>query len=190
MTSRAPLRKKPSNISHEPRSEDSPWKHLSADGDQLRVDDFITTRVVRLGTVLRKKITQRYVTSLGLTEPQWRILSVMAESPQMSMTQLVNEAVIDKALVSRILRQLEERGLVKLQSEPNAPRKGLQCMLSSKGRTLYEKAIPEVRKQQASMILKLSPEERDVTYHALQKLYALCMTDEDKSTDKKTKGIK
>jgi len=33
----------------------SPWKDLSADGHQLRVDDFITTRVVRLGIMLRKK---------------------------------------------------------------------------------------------------------------------------------------
>jgi len=165
-------------LSDAPSETASPWKDLNTSGDQLKVDDFITTRVVRLGTVLRKKITQRYVTSLGLTEPQWRILSVMAESPQMSMTQLVTEAVIDKALVSRILRQLEEQGLVKLQSEPNAPRKGLQCMLSSKGRTLYEKAIPEVRRQQAAMILKMSPEERDITYRALNKLYALCTTDE------------
>jgi DNA-binding MarR family transcriptional regulator len=54
----------------------------------------------------------------------------------------------------------------------------LQCMLSNKGRTLYEKAIPEVRRQQAAMILKMSPEERDVTYHALKKLYALCTSDD------------
>jgi DNA-binding MarR family transcriptional regulator len=171
-------RKKPTNAAGMSSAPSSPWSNLSAGGDQLRVDDFITTRVVRLGIVLRKKITQRYVSTLGLTEPQWRILSVMAESPQMTMTQLVTEAVIDKALVSRILRQLEEQGLVQIKSEPNAPRKGLQCMLSAKGRTLYEKAIPEVRQQQAAMILKMSPEERDVTYHALRKLYALCTSDE------------
>jgi DNA-binding MarR family transcriptional regulator len=178
MKASIPSSKKRTDISNGSSRTASPWKDLSSDGDQLRVDDFITTRVVRLGIVLRKKITQRYVTSLGLTEPQWRILSVMAESPQMAMTQLVTEAVIDKALVSRILRQLEERGLVKIASEPNAPRKGLQCMLSNKGRTLYEKAIPEVRRQQAAMILKMSPEERDVTYHALKKLYALCTSDD------------
>jgi len=177
MNARTTSRTKKPTTTDELDAPASPWKDLSADGHQLRVDDFITTRVVRLGIMLRKKITQRYVTSLGLTEPQWRILSVMAESPQMSMTQLVTEAVIDKALVSRILRQLEERGLVKLQSEPNAPRKGLQCMLSAKGRTLYEKAIPEVRRQQAAMILQMSPKERDVTYHALKKLYALCNAD-------------
>ena len=173
--------KKRTDIPNDSYNTASPWKDLSSNGDQLRVDDFITTRVVRLGIVLRKQITQRYVTSLCLTEPQWRILSVMAESPKMAMKQLVTEAVIDKALASRILRQLEERGLVKIVSEPNAPRKGLQCMLSSKGRTLYEKAIPEVRRQQAALILKMSPEERDVTYHVLKKLYALCTTSEDNS---------
>jgi DNA-binding MarR family transcriptional regulator len=178
MKASTPSSKKKTDISIGSSNTASPWKDLSSDGDQLRVDDFITTQVVRLGIVLRKKITQRYVTSLGLTEPQWRILSVMAESPHMAMTQLVTEAVINKALVSRILRQLEERGLVEIASEPNAPRKGLRCKLSSKGRTLYEKAIPEVRRQQAAMILKMSTEERDVTFHALKKLYALSTSDD------------
>ncbi len=170
--------KKQTEINTSECKPNSPWKDLGPEGYQLRVDDFITTRVVRLGIVLRKKITQRYVTTLGLTEPQWRILSVMAESPQMTMTQLVFEAVIDKGLVSRILRQLEDRGLVKISSEPNAPRKGLQCMLSNKGRSLYEEAIPEVRRQQAAMILQMTPEEREITYHALKKLYDLCAFEE------------
>lgn len=178
MTAHAPSSNKKHDHHHGSAAPSSPWGDLGSNGENLRVDDFITTTVVRLGTVLRKRVTQSYVTTLGLTQAQWRILSVMAESPQMSMTQLVTEAVVDKALVSRVLRQLEEQGLVKLQSEPNAPRKGLQCMLSAKGRALYAKAIPEVRRQQAAMIMHMTQHERDVTYHALKKLYALCTREE------------
>jgi DNA-binding MarR family transcriptional regulator len=79
---------------------------------------------------LRRKLTQSYVDKAGLTQSQWRILSVVAEHPRMRMNDLVIEAAVDKALVSRVLRQLEVLGLVQLNSVPNAPRKGLECKLS------------------------------------------------------------
>ena len=53
--------------------------------------------------------------------------------------------------------------------------KGLLCKLSRKGRRLYDKAIMEVRRRQAAMILQLDPHEREVTYIALKKLYSACM---------------
>jgi len=92
----------------------------------------------------------------------------------MQMTDLVSAAVVDKALVSRILRQLESHELVVLRGDPMAPRKGLLCKLSRKGRLLYDKAINEVRRKQAAMILELDPLEREVTYIALKKLYLAC----------------
>ena len=155
--------------------ESNPWKTLGPDGADLGVDDFLTTVVVRLGTVLKKAVTQSYVEGMGLTQAQWRILSVLAEAPSMQMTDLVSAAVVDKALVSRILRQLESQELVVLEGDPLAPRKGLLCKLSRKGRRLYDKAITEVRRRQAAMILELDPHEREVTYIALKKLYSACM---------------
>jgi len=154
--------------------ESNPWKTLGPDGADLGVDDFLTTVVVRLGTVLKKAVTQSYVEGMGLTQAQWRILSVLAEAPSMQMTDLVSAAVVDKALVSRILRQLESQELVVLEGDPLAPRKGLLCKLSRKGRRLYDKAITEVRRRQAAMILELDPHEREVTYIALKKLYSAC----------------
>jgi DNA-binding MarR family transcriptional regulator len=64
--------------------------------------------------------------------------------------------------------------LVVLEGDPLAPRKGLLCKLSRKGRRLYDKAITEVRRRQAAMILELDPHEREVTYIALKKLYSAC----------------
>lgn len=152
----------------------NPWESLAPDGKGLSVDDFLTTTVVRLGIELKRKVTQPYVERHGLTQSQWRILSVIAEHPQMRLSDLVMQAAVDKALVSRVLRQLEALGLVQLDSVPNAPRKGLQCRLSPSGRKLYGKAVAHARQAQADMILALTPEERRMAYDVLRKLYRLC----------------
>jgi DNA-binding MarR family transcriptional regulator len=151
-----------------------PWRDLDEKGHRLSVDDFLTTRVVRLGESLRRQLTQSYVDTAGLTQSQWRILSVMAEHPSMRMNELVTEAAVDKALVSRVLRQLEALGLVLLDSVPNAPRKGLACKLSAKGHRLYERTIVLARQAQTDMLRQLTPTEREVTYRAIMKLGALC----------------
>ena len=151
-----------------------PWKDLEPKGKGLSVDDFLTTKIVRLGEALRRKLTQAYVESAGLTQSQWRILSVVAEHPDMRMNDLVTQAAVDKALVSRVLRQLEGLGLVELHSVPNAPRKGLTCKLSAKGRHLYAGTIVEARRVQAQMLLRLSQTERTILYQAVEKLAACC----------------
>ena len=159
------------------KQRNDPWSQLNASGEGLSVDDFLTTKVVRLGEALRKQLTQRYVETAGLTQSQWRILSVVAEHPRMKMNDLVIEAAVDKALVSRVLRQLEVLGLVELESVPNAPRKGLRCKLSAKGTRLYAKTIGLARRIQAEMLLRLSESERSVAYRVITKLTDHCRSD-------------
>jgi len=151
-----------------------PWKDLDAVGSDLSVDDFLTTKVVRLGEALRRKLTQSYVVKAGLTQSQWRILSVVAEHPRMRMNDLVIEAAVDKALVSRVLRQLEGLGLVELHSVPNAPRKGLECKLSPKGTRVYAKTIGSARQIQAEMLRRLTKNDRETLYRLLSELSAIC----------------
>jgi DNA-binding MarR family transcriptional regulator len=138
------------------------------------VDEFLTTQVVRLGHALRRTITQPYVAEAGLTQSQWRILSVLAAHPEMTLNALATEAAVDKALVSRTLRQLEELHLVRLDSVPNAPRKGLRCRLSASGARLHARTIDKARGAQAAVLLRLDPAERRAAWQILQKLSALC----------------
>ncbi len=163
----------------QPARPTDPWSTLGPDGTRpdgqgLGVDDFITTQVVRLASALRRTVTQPYVEQTGLTQSQWRILAVVAEHPKMTMSELVTAAVVDKSLASRTLRQLEGLDLVTLESVPNAPRKGLVCMLSPSGRRLHDGAIRQARAAQAAMIRRLSREERAAAWAILRKLNAIC----------------
>ena len=151
-----------------------PWSNLDEAGNGLTVNDFLTTMLSQLVTALRSSVTEPYATQFDLTVPEWRILALLAHGEPMSFAELVKQSTSDKALVSRTLRLLEDRGLVTLQSEGTTPRKRLACTISEAGAALHAQVIPLARRGQASVIRLLSPEERRGLYTGLRKLHGIC----------------
>jgi len=151
-----------------------PWSNLDEAGSDLSVNDFLTTMLGQLVTALRSSVTEPYASRFDLTVPEWRILALLAHGEQMSFAELVRQSTSDKALVSRTLRLLEDRGLVTLESEGGTPRKRLTCRISPEGTALHAQVIPLARRGQATVIRMLTPEERHGLYVGLRKLHEIC----------------
>ncbi|AZG15837.1 MarR family winged helix-turn-helix transcriptional regulator [Cupriavidus pauculus] len=151
-----------------------PWSDLDEAGTGLTVNDFLTTMLSQLVTALRNSVTEPYASQFDLTVPEWRILALLAHGEPMSFAELVRQSTSDKALVSRTLRLLEDRGLVTLESEGATPRKRLACKISETGAALHAQVIPLARRGQASVIRLLTPEERHGLYTGLRKLHGIC----------------
>lgn len=152
-----------------------PWSNLDEAGTDLNVNDFLTTMLSQLVTALRSNVTKPYASRFELTVPEWRILALLAHGETMSFAELVRQSTSDKALVSRTLRLLEDRGLVTLESE-GGTRRRLTCRISPEGAALHAQVIPLARRGQASVIRMLTPEERRGLYSGLRKLHGLCTT--------------
>lgn len=159
-----------------PPKTDCPWAELDEQGNGLDVDDFLTTMLSQLVNALRRTVTLPYAEQFALTVPEWRLLALLAHARQLPFAELVLQSTSDKALVSRTLRLLEGRGLVKLDAEGNTPRKKLICSITPEGLALHEQVMPLARKGQAEVIRLLEPEERRAMYQALRKLHGLCVT--------------
>jgi DNA-binding HxlR family transcriptional regulator len=127
-----------------------PWSGLNESGDNLTVDNFITTVMSQTVNALRRVTTLPYARRFV-------------------------QSTSDKALVSRTLRLLEQRGLVSLQAEGPTPRKRLTCNITPAGQALHAQVIPVARKAQASMIQLMTPEERRVMYVALKRIHRQCL---------------
>ncbi|MBB3177817.1 MarR family transcriptional regulator [Variovorax sp. Sphag1AA] len=160
------------------RDGSSPWIDLDADGDGLSVDTFITTLMSQVGSALRRTITVPYVQQFGLTVSEWRLLSLIAHHCRISFADLVMQSESDKALVSRTVKVLQSRGLVRVEGEGDTPRRKVWCAITPSGQALYQDAIPIARERQATAIRSLSQEERDVMYRALRRLRAHCLQSE------------
>jgi len=153
-----------------------PWSNLDEAGTDLSVNDFLTTMLSQLVTALRSSVTEPYASQFDLTVPEWRILALLAHGQPISFADLVRQSTSDKALVSRTLRLLEDRGLVTLESEGGTPRKRLTCTISPEGAALHAQVIPLARRGQAAVIRMLTPEERHGLYTGLRKLHEICTT--------------
>jgi len=160
-----------------------PWDDLNPSGDGLPVTEFLTLRVVNTGNALRRTITASYARQFGLSIAEWRVLSVLAHSREMLFSQLTVAASTDKGSLSRMLRNLQERGLLGIHSEGAGYRKKVTCTVSAAGLQLYEQVMPIARRRQAEMLLQLKPDERRVLYHALRKLLELCGPQDDSVDD-------
>lgn len=166
----APVKAKPLP----PAPQACPWSSLDQAGTGLSVDDFLTTVTSRAANALRRAITVPYADRHGLSVSEWRLLSVLAEAREMSFADLVVASVSDKAMVSRTLRLLQERGWVQVENQGSNPRwKQIHCRITPAGLALHRKVMPAARQAQAAMILRMSPQERLVVYRSLKMLRAI-----------------
>lgn len=151
-----------------------PWGELDEHGSGLSVDNFITSWMNQLSHALRRTLTLNYAEPFGVSVAEWRMMAFIAHEGRLSFSQLALLSSTDKALVSRTLKLLEQRGLVQLQASGRGRARKLMCRLSSAGVDLHDQMIRVARERQAAMLRVLSPTERRGLYEALNKLKAEC----------------
>lgn len=103
-------------------------------------DKSINFRVQALASSLFKGAQQFYGTWVGLTVPEMRIIAGLDSEGPLNASQLAHYTAMDKALVSRILRALRERGLIAAISGARSRRCSWE--LSPSGRRLVLKMRP------------------------------------------------
>jgi len=77
----------------------------------------------------------------GLTEQQWRILRALAAVNVIEVTELARVAFLLGPSLSRILRDLEARGLIERESDTRDLRRGV-LSISAKGLKLIAQVAP------------------------------------------------
>ncbi|MFM1885163.1 MAG: hypothetical protein RL026_320 [Pseudomonadota bacterium] len=86
----------------------------------------------------------------GLNEPQWRVLRVLAEHPETTLTALGREAAILAPSLSRMLPLMESRGWIQRRTSPDDQRHGL-VTIAPAGRALFDTVWSEVARTYAGM---------------------------------------
>lgn len=80
---------------------------------------------------------------LGVTEQQWRVLRVLYEDPGIDATLLAQRACILAPSLTRILKSLDERGLVSANRDSRDARRAV-LSLTDEGRAFIHDAIPSM----------------------------------------------
>lgn len=141
----------------------------------LPLEDYPGVLLTRVAQSIHQEISADYAREHGLSATEWRMLARLAVEPPMLLRDLCVALALDKAYASRMLRTLEQRGLLRVSGDPSNGRR-LVVACTPTGRTLARRLMPRVREAQGRLLALLDSQERAALYSALKKLQAAIET--------------
>ncbi|AOS78223.1 MULTISPECIES: MarR family winged helix-turn-helix transcriptional regulator [Hydrogenophaga] len=107
--------------------------------------------------------------SVGLTPAQYGVLTVLAAEPGLDQTRLSRALAFDKVTVMRVLKGLEERGLVS-RERSSVSRRQMTVSLTPEGETLLAAAREPAERAYQRLLSPLTPAQRRQLIELLQTL--------------------
>ncbi|QCU76668.1 MarR family winged helix-turn-helix transcriptional regulator [Pseudoalteromonas distincta] len=130
---------------------------------------FLPYQLTNVATRVSNDFAEVYQTKYGLNIPQWRILANLAQYGQSNAKDLCTQSNMDKSTVSRAVKVLIDKGLVK--SELNAQdKRAALLVLSEAGQSLYEQIAPDALNWEKQLLSTLTNEEYEVLVSIFEKL--------------------
>jgi DNA-binding MarR family transcriptional regulator len=106
---------------------------------------------------------------VGLTQAQYGALMVLASEPGIDQSRLARALAFDKVTVLRVLRGLEERGLVAREVSVSS-RRQMAVQLTAEGNRLLNKAQAPVHQAYEQLMAPLDEAQRQQLVSLLQTL--------------------
>ncbi len=136
----------------------------------LALDEYLPFRLSVASNAVSKLIARAYEDRFGLTIPQWRLMSVLAEAPA-SPSDLLARTAMDKVTVSRAAQALVTRRLATRMPNP-ADARSHRLTLTAEGARLYADIAPLALAYEAALLAGLAPNEVQALKRLLQRLEA------------------
>ncbi len=139
--------------------------------DTLLLADFLPYRLSVLSNRISRSIADGYEERFQLTLPEWRVMAVLGEEPDLSAGQVADRTAMDKVAVSRAVSKLLEAGRIE-RHFANEDRRRSVLALSEDGNKIYHEVIPIALGYEAKLFEKFSETEKRQLDELLLKLSA------------------
>ncbi|WCL52672.1 MarR family winged helix-turn-helix transcriptional regulator [Gimibacter soli] len=136
---------------------------------ELRLKAFLPYRFSVLSNRISRAIADRYSEVFQLTLPEWRIMAVLGETPDLSAADVADRTAMDKVAVSRAVNRLLESGRIERHFAEDDRRRSVLA-LSAKGRAVYEQIVPLALDYEDRLISGLTADEQAQLTALLDKL--------------------
>lgn len=128
-------------------------------GPRLTLDRFLPYRLSVASNAVSTRISTAYRRRFGLKIPEWRLVTILAESDRITPAVIGEKTRMDKIAVSRAASALIERGLVATTANPADGRSHL-LSLTDEGRSLYAEVAPMALAAEVELFGAFTAEER------------------------------
>jgi DNA-binding MarR family transcriptional regulator len=133
----------------------------------LELDRFLPYRLSVLSNTVSTAIAGAYQERFGLTIPEWRVMAVLAMTPDLSAAEVAQRTAMDKVAVSRAVASLLRAKRIARQMARSDRRRSL-LQLSASGRKVYAQVVPFALAYERELIAPLSERERATIDRALR----------------------
>ncbi len=131
-------------------------------------DDFLPHHVARLAYLLNNDLIEK-LRREGINVARWRILAVLAMGDGITISEIIDRAMMQQSALSRVLMTMEEEAYVR-----RVPRRDdgryVDVFLTERGRALFHSLDTVVRRRQNRLLKGFTPQETDAAFALLRRL--------------------
>ncbi len=133
----------------------------------LELDRFLPYRLSVLSNTVSTAIAGAYHQRFGLTIPEWRVMAVLANTPDLSAAEVAQRTAMDKVAVSRAVASLLRQKRIARQMA-RADRRRSLLQLSAAGKRVDAQVVPFALAYERALIAPLSAQERATIDRAIR----------------------
>jgi DNA-binding MarR family transcriptional regulator len=137
-------------------------------GAEVLFDDFLPHLIARLAYQLNVDLVEKLRIE-GINVTRWRILAVLAMGEGITITEIIDRAMMQQSALSRALTSMVKEGYVRrVVRRDDARCAGIY--LTDKGRALFDSLNVVVRRREKHLLAGLSPREVRAAFALLRQL--------------------
>ena len=140
----------------------------SKPAEVVSFEGFLPYQVARLAHLLNLDLVEK-LRHEGINVARWRILAVLAMGDGITISEIIDRAMMEQSALSRVLMSMEEEEYLRRVSSREDARY-VEVFLTEKGRALFNSLDPVVRRRQNRLLQGFSPQETDAAFALLRRL--------------------
>ena len=122
-----------------------------------------------LSNAVSGAIAAVYGDKFAISMPEWRIMMILAEYPDVSADEVCRRTKIEKSVVSRAVARLLKRHFINREIDEDDRRRSI-LRLSETGLSVYDEVMPIARDYEAKLLSGLTAEEMETFNTMIDKL--------------------
>lgn len=135
----------------------------------LPLHQYLTYRLSRVQAKLNTQGAKVLHDTVGLTLSQWRVIALVGAAGQTRLSDLARQAALDKGLLSRNVKTMIARGLVRARQD-DLDNRVQHLSLTPEGKEVFSRALPVTRRRQKWLRAELTDDEIRTFRNVLDKL--------------------
>ena len=135
----------------------------------LQLEAFLPYRLSLLSNAVSGAIAAVYGDKFAISMPEWRIMMILAEYPDVSADEVCRRTKIEKSVVSRAVARLLKRHLINRDIDEEDRRCSI-LRLSETGLSVYDEVMPIARDYEAKLLKGVTRKELEMFNSIIDKL--------------------